>query len=82
MNGTQVLPFRGSHFRTRLRGARGVFGEKGNDEVIHFHGQEATEFVEPQRPLDALGRLRELHGDFASNRDHSTGMCGFREIVV
>lgn len=82
MDGTEILPFRGAHFRARLRGTWRVFGEKGNDEIVDFHRKKTAEFVEPERPFDALRRFRKLYSDLASNWNDCTGALWFGVAVV
>lgn len=78
----QVLPLRGAHLRARLRRAGRVLGEEGDDQVVHLHGQEAAELVEPEGALHPLGRFREIDGDFARDGHDGAGAVGLRIVVV
>ena len=44
----KVLPLRGTHFRTAQGRAWRFVGEKGNDDIIGFDGEETAELVQPQ----------------------------------
>lgn len=82
MNSAKVLPFRGSHFGTRLGGTRGRLGEESDDKIVDLHGEEATELIEPQGPVDALGRFRELDSNIAIDRNDCIRTFGSCVMVV
>lgn len=82
MDGAQILPLGCTHLRTRLRGAWRVFGEESNDQVIYFHGEETTEFVEPQGLVHPLGRSRKLYRNISTDRHDGLGPLRSGEVVV
>ena len=82
MDGAEILPFRGLHFRTRLSRARRVFEKESHDQIIDFHGKEAAEFVEPQGPVNALRGFRKLDSDIAVDRGNGIGVFGSGEMVM
>ena len=47
MHGAEILPFGCAHLGAGLSGARWVLGEESDDEVVHFHSEEAAQLVEP-----------------------------------
>jgi hypothetical protein len=65
-----------------LRGAGRVFGEESNDQVIHFHGEETTEFVEPERSIHPLGRFRKLYRNISTDRHDGLRSLRSGEVVV
>jgi hypothetical protein len=52
----EVLPFTSPHFGTSGCRAGRCFGEEGNDEIVGLHGQEAAQFIQPKRFVNAAGR--------------------------
>lgn len=84
MDGTEILPFAGSHFRTGLtRAWRVVVHEKDGDHVCLL-GEESTEFVEPQIPvycfiLVDLWWSGQLQGSFFCDWDGSGGIWSVGE---
>ena len=44
----EVLPFRGTHFRTTLCCAWGIVGEESNDDIVGLDGEEAAELIQPK----------------------------------
>jgi hypothetical protein len=82
MDGAKILPLGCTHLRTRLCGAGRVFGEESNDQVIHFHGEETTEFVEPERPVYPLGRFRKLYRNISIDRHDGLRSLRSCEVVV
>lgn len=82
VHGAEVLPFGGTHFRTRLRGARWVFGKESNDETVHFHREEPTKLVEPERSFDAIGSFCEPCCDFVGYWRERRGSGRAGKIVI
>lgn len=60
MDSAEILPFGGPHLRTCGGGAWRVVREEGDDDGVDLLREEAAELVQPQRPLDVIGRLRQL----------------------
>jgi hypothetical protein len=60
VHSAEELPFGSAHFRARVRTAwRGV-EEEANDQGVALRDEEAAELIEPDSPVDAIGRCREL----------------------
>lgn len=57
----QILPFACPHLVAGQAGAWRVIGEQSIDDVVDLLTEEAAEFVEPERLVDAIGRLSELY---------------------
>lgn len=47
VHGTEVLPLGCPHLGASLGGAGRRVGEEGDDKIVDFHSQEATQLVEP-----------------------------------
>lgn len=60
VHSAEELPFGSAHFRARARTAWGGVEEEANDQGVALRDEEAAELIEPDGPVDAIGRCREL----------------------
>ena len=82
MDGAEILPFRGLHFRTCLGRAGRIFEKEGHDQIIYFHGKEAAKFVEPQGPVNTLRGFRKLDSNVAMDRGNGIGVFRSGEMIM
>ena len=78
----EVLPLGGTHFRTAGCRAWRFVGEEGNDDVVGFDGEEATELVQPQIAVERRRRLWAMYLRWSCQLESSLTHYGAGEAVV
>ena len=82
MHSTKILPVRGAHLWADLRGARWIFSEESDYEIVDLHRHETTEFIEPESAFYPFRRLSDLYRNFSRDWDNRVRTLGLRIVIV